>query len=62
MFIEFLKNFQIKKKKKCIWWKSQRSYFYFRESPAIYISKHLLEEGANLHIYDPKVPKQQIIL
>jgi UDPglucose 6-dehydrogenase len=26
-----------------------------RESPAIYISKYLLEEGANLHIYDPKV-------
>lgn len=26
-----------------------------RESPAIYVSKHLLEEGACLHIYDPKV-------
>ncbi|XP_054717679.1 UDP-glucose 6-dehydrogenase-like [Uloborus diversus] len=31
-----------------------------RESPAIYICKHLLEEGANLHVYDPKVPEQQI--
>jgi len=28
-----------------------------RESPAIYISKYLLEEGAKLHIYDPKVLK-----
>ena len=26
-----------------------------RESPAIYVAKHLLEEGAHLHIYDPKV-------
>ena len=26
-----------------------------RESPSICISKHLLEEGAHLHIYDPKV-------
>ncbi|GIY54304.1 UDP-glucose 6-dehydrogenase [Caerostris extrusa] len=25
-----------------------------RESPAIYVCKHLLEEGANLHIYDPE--------
>ncbi|XP_035223330.1 UDP-glucose 6-dehydrogenase-like isoform X2 [Stegodyphus dumicola] len=32
-----------------------------RESPAIYICRHLLEEGANLNIYDPKVPEQQII-
>ncbi|XP_015921206.1 UDP-glucose 6-dehydrogenase [Parasteatoda tepidariorum] len=33
-----------------------------RESPAIYVCKHLLEEGAYLHIYDPKVQKQQILL
>ncbi|KAF8770574.1 UDP-glucose 6-dehydrogenase-like [Argiope bruennichi] len=33
-----------------------------RESPAIYVCKHLLEEGANLHIYDPKVHEQQILL
>ncbi|KAG8197545.1 hypothetical protein JTE90_007281 [Oedothorax gibbosus] len=33
-----------------------------RESPAIYVCKHLLEEGANLHIYDPKVERKQIIL
>jgi len=26
-----------------------------RESPAIYVSKYLLEEGAKLHVYDPKV-------
>lgn len=32
-----------------------------RESSAIYICKHLLEEGAHLNIYDPKVKKEQII-
>jgi len=32
-----------------------------RESPAIYVAKHLLEEGAHLHIYDPKVEPAQIL-
>jgi UDPglucose 6-dehydrogenase len=32
-----------------------------RESPAIYVCKYLLEEGANLHIYDPKVEPKQIM-
>ena len=31
-----------------------------RESPAISICKELIEEGANLSIYDPKVSKKQI--
>jgi len=31
-----------------------------RESPAIKICRNLLEEGANLKIYDPKVSKSQI--
>ena len=31
-----------------------------RESPAIYICQKLIEEGAILKIYDPKVTKQQI--
>ena len=31
-----------------------------RESPAIYVAKHLLEEGANLHIFDPKVLSHRI--
>ncbi len=33
-----------------------------RESPAIKIAKDLLEEGATLAIYDPKVTKEQISL
>uniref|UniRef100_A0A1B6EEU7 UDP-glucose 6-dehydrogenase n=1 Tax=Clastoptera arizonana TaxID=38151 RepID=A0A1B6EEU7_9HEMI len=32
-----------------------------RESPAIYIAKILLDEGAHLHIYDPKVEHSQIL-
>ncbi|XP_065339648.1 UDP-glucose 6-dehydrogenase isoform X1 [Cloeon dipterum] len=32
-----------------------------RESPAIYVSTHLLAEGAHLHIYDPKVEPHQIV-
>ncbi|XP_068247741.1 UDP-glucose 6-dehydrogenase isoform X2 [Palaemon carinicauda] len=31
-----------------------------RESPAIYVCSHLLEEGARLNIYDPKVDPKQI--
>lgn len=31
-----------------------------RESPAIYVCKDLLEEQANLTIYDPKVPEAQM--
>ena len=33
-----------------------------RESAAIYISRHLLEEGAYLSIYDPKVICQIMII
>ncbi|XP_059161207.1 UDP-glucose 6-dehydrogenase-like isoform X2 [Physella acuta] len=32
-----------------------------RESAAIYVSKYLLEEGAQIRIYDPKVPVDQIM-
>ncbi|XP_065213418.1 UDP-glucose 6-dehydrogenase [Planococcus citri] len=32
-----------------------------RESPSIYVCKYLLDEGARLNIYDPKVPHDQII-
>lgn len=32
-----------------------------RESSAIYICKYLLEEGAHINIYDPKVKKEQIM-
>ncbi|XP_023843905.1 UDP-glucose 6-dehydrogenase-like [Salvelinus namaycush] len=32
-----------------------------RESSSIYISRYLLEEGACLHIYDPKVKAEQIM-
>jgi len=31
-----------------------------RESAAIYIAKHLMDEGAHLSIYDPKVEREQV--
>jgi len=31
-----------------------------RESAAIYIAKHLMDEGAKISIYDPKVTEQQV--
>lgn len=34
----------------------------FRESASIYICKYLLEEGARVTIYDPKVEEQQVYL
>ena len=32
-----------------------------RESASIYVSKYLIDEGARVTIYDPKVDKEQII-
>ena len=32
-----------------------------RESAAIYVAQHLMEEGAKLSIYDPKVPQEQVL-
>jgi len=32
-----------------------------RESAAIYIARHLMDEGAHLEIYDPKVTEQQVV-
>ena len=32
-----------------------------RESPAIYVADHLIDDGAEIHVYDPKVKKKQII-
>lgn len=31
-----------------------------RESAAIYIADHLIQDGANIHVYDPKVSQKQI--
>ena len=33
-----------------------------RESAAIYICKYLMDEGAKLHIYDPKVEEKQLMI
>jgi UDPglucose 6-dehydrogenase len=31
-----------------------------RESAAIYVAEHLLEDGAEIHVYDPKVSENKI--
>ena len=31
-----------------------------RESAAIYVADHLIEDGANIHVYDPKVSESKI--
>ena len=31
-----------------------------RESAAIYVAEHLIEDGAQIHVYDPKVPEAKI--
>lgn len=41
---------------------SYTGIFFIRESSSIYISKYLMDEGAHLHIYDPKVPREQIVV
>ncbi|MEJ1274336.1 UDP-glucose dehydrogenase [Cricetulus griseus] len=33
-----------------------------RESSIVYISKYLMDEGTHLHIYDPKVPREQLVV
>lgn len=43
------------------WQKSVSLCCNSRESSSIYISKYLLDEGAKLFIYDPKVVKEQIV-
>ena len=32
-----------------------------RESSSIYISKYLMDKGTHLHIYDPKLPREQVV-
>lgn len=32
-----------------------------RESAAIYVAEHLIEDGAEIHIYDPKVSEEKIL-
>jgi UDPglucose 6-dehydrogenase len=32
-----------------------------RESPAIYVAEHLIEDGAEIHVYDPKVSEAKIV-
>jgi UDPglucose 6-dehydrogenase len=45
-----------------IWgWAFKKDTNDTRESAAIYVSRDLLQERARLHVYDPRVPRQQIL-
>ena len=50
-----------KKKLSILGWAFKKDTNDSRESPSIYVSQYLLEEGADLFIYDPMVTKDQII-
>ena len=43
-------------------WGSDIMSFCDRESASIYICKYLMDEGARITVYDPKVEKDQILL
>ncbi len=52
----------VSNKKLAIWgWAFKKDTNDTRESAAIYVCRDLLREHARLHIYDPRVQKQQII-
>ena len=40
----------------------KRFFSVHRESASIYICKYLMDEGARITVYDPKVEKEQILL
>ena len=49
----------------CMWQESLQHVcwcVFDRESASIYVCKYLMDEGARITVYDPKVEKDQIIL
>lgn len=59
--IESLFNTVSGKKITFLGWAFKKDTNDTRESAAIYVAKELLEDHAEIHIYDPKVSKEQII-
>ena len=60
MIIEGLNGTVNDKKITFLGWAFKKDTNDTRESAAIYVAQHLLEEGAELHIYDPMVKEEQI--
>lgn len=58
--IESLFNTVSGKKIAVLGWAFKKDTNDTRESPAIYVAKELLEDRAQVHVYDPKVPEKQI--
>ena len=59
--IEGLNGTVNKKKITILGWAFKKDTNDSRESSSIYVTHHLLEEGGEIHIYDPMVKKDQII-
>ena len=59
--IEGLNGTVNQKKITILGWAFKKDTNDSRESPAIYITQKLIEEGAIVHIYDPRITKNQII-
>jgi UDPglucose 6-dehydrogenase len=59
--IERLNGTVNKKKISILGWAFKKDTNDSRESSSIYVTQHLLEEGAEIHIYDPMVKKDQIV-
>jgi len=58
--IETLFNTVNGKKIALLGWAFKKDTNDTRESPSIYIASDLLHEQAEIHVYDPKVTKEQI--
>ena len=59
--IEGLNGTVNKKKITILGWAFKKDTNDSRESSSIYVTHHLLEEGGEVHIYDPMVNKEQIL-
>jgi len=59
--IEGLNGTVNKKKVTILGWAFKKDTNDSRESSSIYVTHHLLEEGGEIHIYDPMVKEDQII-
>ncbi len=59
--IQTLYNTVSGKKIALLGWAFKKDTNDTRETPAMYVAKELIDDQAEIHVYDPKVTKQQII-
>jgi UDPglucose 6-dehydrogenase len=59
--VETLFNTVSEKKITLLGWAFKKNTNDTRESASIYVAEHLLQENANIHIFDPKVKESQML-